>query len=111
MDGSFVGLGLVDTGASTSILPREMFDLIEAEPEGWRLVHFADGNPVLLAAFAVEVRLLGRDVSGFVAAAPKRVLESLLSVQGDPIALLGRDLLNQVTFLFEGPNQSVTATT
>jgi hypothetical protein len=83
---------LIDTGADVTLIPRSSAHQIGAilAPGGYELLGF-DGSTSLAQAARLNLELLGKTFKG----------QFLLIDQ--EWGLLGRDVLNHLTLLFDGP--------
>lgn len=85
---------LLDTGSDITLLPKEALNKLKFEPstiEKYSLVGF-DGTMVESEVYELQIDFLGRRFTG-----------KYCSVD-DIVGILGRDVLNQVSVLFDGPN-------
>lgn len=85
---------LIDTGADVSLLPREYVTQLGIEPannEAYEIQGF-DGESKLANMVELEVVFLGRKFTG------QFLLIDL------PMGILGRNILNVVSILFDGPH-------
>lgn len=86
---------LIDTGADVSLLPRMYVMQLNIEPVrnlSYEIQGF-DGKPKPADMVEAEVVFLGRKFTG----------QFLLIDQ--PMGILGRNILNAVSILFDGPNE------
>lgn len=86
---------LIDTGADVTLLPRDSVAEIgvnEQLMEGYELTGF-DGSTSITPLVILEVLFVNRSFQG------KYVLID------EPVGILGRDVLNQVRLVLDGPNQ------
>lgn len=83
---------LIDTGADVTMLPREYVERlgIEAKKNAYEVQGF-DGEPKLVNVVQLEMIFLERKFTG----------QFLLIDQ--PIGILGRNILNSLSILFDGP--------
>jgi hypothetical protein len=87
-------LMLLDTGSDVSLLPRSLVKSLKIEPlqnESFRLEGF-DGSQTSAEVFYLQVIFLGKRFTG------------KYCVIDEKIGILGRDVLNQVSILFDGVN-------
>lgn len=85
---------LLDTGADISLLPQSAIKSLKIEPlqnESFRLEGF-DGSQTSAEVFYLQVIFLGKRFTGKYCAIDSE------------IGILGRDVLNQVSILFDGKN-------
>ena len=84
---------LVDTGSDITLLPRARLDELGIKPSGkeYELVGF-DGHIIKSEIYYLQVILLGKRFTG-----------NYCAVNGSA-GILGRDILNQITILLDGPN-------
>lgn len=85
---------LLDTGSDISLLPRSFVKSLKLEPlqdESFRLEGF-DGSQTSAEVFYLQVIFLGKRFTG-----------RYCVIDGE-IGILGRDILNQVSILFDGLN-------
>ena len=87
---------LIDTGADISMLPREQATQLDIEPNksGAYEIQGFDGEIKLAEAIDAELVFLGKKFKG-----------QFLLIDGT-IGILGRNILNEVALLFDGPNQN-----
>lgn len=87
---------LIDTGADISMLPREQVTQLDIEPNkgGAYEIQGFDGEIKLAEAIDAELVFLGKKFKG-----------QFLLIDGT-IGILGRNILNEVALLFDGPNQN-----
>jgi len=85
---------LIDTGADVTLLPRAFVEHLGIKPEEkvYEIRGF-DGEPKLANMVKLELVFLGRRFAG----------QFLLVDQ--PTGILGRNILNALTILFDGPNR------
>jgi hypothetical protein len=105
--------GYLDTGASITILPEDAIPPF-AEPDGWVRVHFAFGARNY-PGYPVTIGVLGSEREMLVAVAPTVELGPILGLQDisdepDVPALIGRDVLNNTRWVFDGAAGTVTPT-
>ena len=86
---------LLDTGADATIVPTKLIEQIDAWESGWATMrsHFGESQPVQLYLIGIEIEQQG--LSG-------------LYVIGDDVGtdiILGRDALNRLAILLDGPQQ------
>ncbi|MDQ3005240.1 MAG: retropepsin-like domain-containing protein [Chloroflexota bacterium] len=84
---------LIDTGADVTLLSREVVERLGIEPvddEAYEVQGF-DGESKLVKIVQLELIFLGRKFAG----------QFLLIDQ--PMGILGRNILNEVSILFDGP--------
>lgn len=85
---------LLDTGADVSLLPRSHVGaLVSPDAQQYELVAF-DGTKSAAPAITVEVQFLGKSFRG-----------QFLVINGWP-GVLGRNVLNNLSLLFDGPNRN-----
>lgn len=87
-------LMLLDTGADVSLLPSSALRLLKAAPvpnENFRLEGY-NSNEKTVEVFQLQVIFLGKRFTGKYCAVD------------DEIGILGRDILNQISLLFDGRN-------
>lgn len=85
---------LMDTGADISLLPSESVNELKIEPDDKAYeVQGFDGNSRLLRMARLELIFVGKKFSG----------QFLLVEQ--PIGVLGRNILNSISILFDGLNE------
>jgi predicted aspartyl protease len=85
---------VLDTGSDITILPKSAIDKLRVKPAGinkYRLVGF-DGNIVESEIYCLQVSFLGKRFTG-----------NYCAIE-DSKGILGRDLLNEISILFDGPN-------
>lgn len=85
---------LLDTGSDISLLPNSVVKSLEIESltnESFSLIGF-DGNQIFAEVFYLQIVFLGKRFTG------------KYCVVDDRIRILGRDVLNQVSILFDGLN-------
>lgn len=84
---------LLDTGADISLLPIPAIESLRIEPVGEKvkLVGF-DENQSFSNAYQLQIIFLGRLISGEFCAI------------NDEIGIIGRDVLNEFSLLFDGVN-------
>lgn len=84
---------LLDTGADVSLLPRSLLaSLISPEAKQYDLEAF-DGSKSTAPAVNVKIRFLGKSFRG-----------QFLLIEGWH-GILGRNVLNNLSLLFDGPSQ------
>jgi predicted aspartyl protease len=83
---------VLDTGADISLLPRSVLEEIGIKPSGKKflLVGF-DGSTIESEIYVLQVILLGKRFEG------------AYSAIDEPIGIIGRDILNQLVLLLDGP--------
>ena len=84
----------LDTGSDITLLPRKALDNLKFNPstiEKYSLIGF-DGTIVESEIYELQIDFLGRRFTGKYCAVD------------DSVGILGRDVLNQVAILFDGPN-------
>jgi hypothetical protein len=87
---------LLDTGADVTLLPRETIEQFGVKPiedKAYEVEGF-DGSTKLAEVVQLELVFLGRKFKG----------QFLLIDQ--PIGILGRNILNSVALLFDGPRET-----
>ncbi len=84
---------LMDTGADVTLLPREYIEQLGIAPVAEKVYELEgfDGSTKLAEAVCLEMVLLRRKFKG----------QFLLIDQ--PLGILGRNILNAIAFLFDGP--------
>ena len=84
---------LIDTGADITMLPLQFVDQLEIEPEDDKIyeVQGFDGEAKFVKMVQLEMIFLGRKFGG----------QFLLIDQ--PMGILGRNILNTLSILFDGP--------
>lgn len=85
---------LLDTGADISLLPISLVESLEIKPlqnESFRLEGF-DGSRLSAEVYHLQVIFLGKRFTG-----------EFCTIDTE-IGILGRDILNQVSILFDGLN-------
>ncbi len=85
---------LLDTGSDVSLLPKSMLGSLGISPlpnESYRLQGF-DGSQTSAEVFYLQVVFLGNRFTG------------KYCVIDDEIGILGRDVLNEFSILFDGKN-------
>jgi hypothetical protein len=87
---------LMDTGADVSLLPQGFVEQLGIEPDGDKVYEIQgfNGETKLAQAAQVELVFLNRKFTG----------QFLLIDQ--PIGILGRNILNIIAILLDGPNTS-----
>lgn len=87
---------LVDTGADVSLIPQHLADTLELAPSDAMIVEGFDGEQQQLPLFAVDVVVESVRLNG-------------LEVVSYPTshAILGRDVLNHLRLLLDGPSQQL----
>jgi predicted aspartyl protease len=87
---------LFDTGADVSLLPRSQFEsLATPEAEQYEL-HAFDGSKSTAPAVTAEILLLGKSFRG-----------QFLLIDGW-YGILGRNVMNNLPLLFDGPSRTWT---
>ncbi len=83
---------VLDTGADISLLPRSVLEEMGIEPSGKKflLIGF-DGSSIESDIYELQVILLGKRFEG------------AYSAIEEPVGIIGRDILNQLVLLFDGP--------
>lgn len=85
---------ILDTGSDITILPQSVIDKLEIEPSSdqkYVLVGF-DGSIMRSKIYNLQLIFLGKRFTG-----------NYCSID-DHIGIIGRDILNQIAVLFDGPN-------
>ena len=85
---------LLDTGADVSLLPSSSVktsDLAAASSNTYRLVGF-DGSSHLFQSIELQIVFIRKRFTG------------KFCLIDDEIGILGRDVLNQLSIIFDGPN-------
>ena len=85
---------ILDTGSDITLLPRSSVDILGVLPFGkanYYLTGF-DGSTVIAEVFTLQAIFLGKRFTGN------------YCVLDDSIGILGRDILNQLSILLDGPN-------
>jgi hypothetical protein len=83
---------LLDTGADVSLLPRSLASLASPDAERYELVAF-DGAKSTAPAVIAELQFLGKSFRG-----------QFLVIDGW-YGILGRNILNNLSILLDGPSQ------
>ena len=83
----------IDTGASITVIPRSLARELELYPFDKRLVWGFRGTPSVELTFPVDITVEGHVVE---------FVEVILDEEGD--FLLGRDVLNQLVLVLNGPS-------
>lgn len=93
--------GLVDTGASGTCVDSQALSSLGLSPTGQVPIHTPStgGTPTLRPQYDVSITLSHPDISMTMGEMP--VIESQLSMQGIQ-ALIGRDVLRQCLFVYNG---------
>jgi predicted aspartyl protease len=87
---------LVDTGADISVIPLSLAEKLNLAPIGVMLVEGFDGEQRQLPLFAIDITLETRRLTG---------IEVVTYATNHGI--LGRDVLNRLRLLLDGPDQRV----
>lgn len=98
------GMALIDTGASQTLIHSAVIEKLDIPPMGvQRLRTFLRGDAVALSTHFVSLQI-GDEKSweGVVCAAPLAVQRS------ETIALIGRDLLREAAFSYDGSAGRIT---
>ncbi len=85
---------LLDTGSGITLLPRASLNALGIDPSGikeYELVGF-DGHITKSKIFHLQVIFIG-----------KRFTENFCAID-DAVGIIGRDILNRIPILYDGPN-------
>jgi predicted aspartyl protease len=88
---------LIDTGADCTVLPARLVGELSLVPMGRLLIEGLGGRVSEMPTYAVEVAI--RNL--------RQVIVKVLAADGEPVVLLGRDVLNHFRILLDGPGLAV----
>jgi hypothetical protein len=98
-------LGLIDTGASNSVLDQHIIRSLGLDPRGVASIHTPSSGPGYVTRTTYDCVFIVGETTSDPISKTLEVIESELATQGF-YALIGRDFLEAFQFVYDGPSRS-----